>query len=47
MEMTLLLNGYEIVAEVEDQARTVLGVASGRFGARNPRAHEGPGSLTC
>ncbi len=29
MEVTLLLNGYEIIADVDDQERTVLGVASG------------------
>lgn len=29
MEVTLLLNGYEVIANVEDQERTVLAVASG------------------
>jgi death-on-curing protein len=32
MEMTLLVNGYEIVAEVDDQERMMLGVASGEVG---------------
>jgi len=29
MEVTLLLNGYEVIADVDDQERTVLAVASG------------------
>src|SRR5688572_26566256 len=29
LEMTLLLNGYELVANVDEQERIILGVASG------------------
>lgn len=29
MEVTLLLNGYEVIASVDDQERTVLALASG------------------
>ena len=29
MEVTLLLNGYEVIADVDNQERTVLAVASG------------------
>lgn len=31
MEVTLLLNGYEVVADVDDQERTMLAVASGEI----------------
>lgn len=31
MEVTLLLNGYEVIADIDDQERMVLGVASGEI----------------